>query len=304
MIDMKELDNLAPIADEMLAGLHADDAMMRRVKAAALEKRRRRMPAYVPAMCCAALAIALMAVPRMNRKDGPVNINTIAAGDEQMMQGRMVADLGEGAQVRAAVPNHHSLFAAHTGDIPLVTVDGAVYRMLEQPASVGDHLLGAEVGTISVFTEEPSLASGEEMQAGVSNVAQADTAVYAVSGLEETTAVAAQVGGQMRLFQRVSYAGKGPGGQSLEDTFSVRGQVDTLELSGVGVLTGDAANDVIDILLDQATLKSADASARKQSLTVTLTNGLKLQLGVSGDTLCGCGGWSCPEFFEAFEAAL
>ena len=21
-------------------------------------------------------------------------------------------------------------------------------------------------------------------------------------------------------------------------------------------------------------------------------------------TLCGCGGWSCPEFFEAFEAAL
>ena len=28
------------------------------------------------------------------------------------------------------------------------------------------------------------------------------------------------------------------------------------------------------------------------------------QLGVSGDTLCGCGGWSCPEFFEAFEEAL
>ena len=42
----------------------------------------------------------------------------------------------------------------------------------------------------------------------------------------------------------------------------------------------------------------------KQKLTVTLQSGLKLQLGVSGDTVTGCGGWSCPEFFDAFEAAL
>ena len=69
-------------------------------------------------------------------------------------------------------------------------------------------------------------------------------------------------------------------------------------------LTGSKANEVIAVLLDHATLRSADASARRQSLTVTLENGLRLQLGVSGDTLCGCGGWSCPEFFEAFEAAL
>ena len=90
----------------------------------------------------------------------------------------------------------------------------------------------------------------------------------------------------------------------MEDTFSVRGKVKTLELSGVGTLSGEAANAAVDVLLDNATLQSADATARAQSLTVTLDNGLKLQLGVSGDTLCGCGGWSCPEFFEAFEAAL
>ena len=84
----------------------------------------------------------------------------------------------------------------------------------------------------------------------------------------------------------------------------MRGQVKRLELSGVGELTGDAANAAIDVLLDHAVLKSADATARRQTLTVTLDSGLRLQLGVSGDTLCGCGGWSCPEFFEAFEAAL
>ena len=84
----------------------------------------------------------------------------------------------------------------------------------------------------------------------------------------------------------------------------MRGQVKRLELSGVGTLTGDAANAAIDVLLDHAVLKTADATARRQTLTMTLDSGLRLQLGVSGDTLCGCGGWSCPEFFEAFEAAL
>ena len=70
------------------------------------------------------------------------------------------------------------------------------------------------------------------------------------------------------------------------------------------VLLGSAAKEVIAVLLDCATLKSAEAGSARQYLTVTLDSGLKLQLGVSGVTLIGCGAWSCPEFFEAFEAAL
>ena len=72
------------------------------------------------------------------------------------------------------------------------------------------------------------------------------------------------------------------------------------------VLPADSAAAVLAaaVLLDHATLKSADSSARKQTLTVTLTNGLKLQLGVSGDTVSACGKWSCPEFFDAFESGL
>ena len=102
------------------------------------------------------------------------------------------------------------------------------------------------------------------MTGGLSNVAEAGQTIYAVSGVDVNTAVACEVGGNMRLFQRVSYAGKGPGGQGLEDTFSVRGQVAELTLSGVGTLIGDAANDAAAVLLDHATLKSADSSARKQ----------------------------------------
>ncbi len=319
MNDLKSLDQLGPIASEMLGGLHADERMRLSVLRAARGGAARRRPAarLVPALCCAALAVACVGVfhARLDAKENPasltlaaepatVAIDTIAAG-EGTAQGAstLVADLGGNAVVRRTMDAGESLFAAGSGDIPLVAVDGAVYQMLTEPADASA-LLDGEIGRVQHHDEEPSLASADAMREGLSNAAQAGTAIYAIDGLPAGTAVAADVDGSVRVFQRVSYAGKGPGGSSLEDTFGVRGQVKTAALSGVGTLTGEAANAVIDVLLDNATLKSADASARSQTLTVTLESGIQLQLGVSGDTLCGCGGWSCPEFFEAFEAAL
>lgn len=305
------LTGLGPIADEMLAGLHTDPGMRGRILAAARQAqapKRRVMRGLAPALCCAALAIACVGAWNMQRTDEPATarIDTIAAGDGTVAiaSQTQVADLGDGAKVSEAVPKNTSLFATAENDIPLVTVNGAVYRMLTTPESLSSSLRGDEVGQIAEACAEPSLATAEQLSAGLSNVAAQGASVYAVKGVSSATAVAAEVGGRMRVFQRVSYAGKGPGKETLEDTFDVRGQVKTLELSGVGTLEGQAANDVMAVLLDNATLKSADATARKQSLTVTLESGLKLQLGVSGDTVCGCGGWSCPEFFEAFEAAL
>ena len=337
MADLKNLDQLKPIADEMLAGLHADDAMKRRIRETALanaqggmRRKPSRMPrAFVPALCCAALAVACVGVVGFGHTDAQppiVQIQTINAGgtDEAVNEiagnagrsstpiagvlggsdAQLIADLGDGATVRSLPATDSSLFASTSGDIPLVAVGGAVYRMLGTPQAISPSLCGSAVGQIITFTEEPSLASDDARSAGLSNVADEGNAVYSISGIDSQTAVAAEVNGSLRVFQRVSYAGKGPGAQSLEDTFGVRGKASTLELSGVGTLTGDAANEALSVLLDNAVLVSPDASARRQFLTVTLTSGLKLQLGVSGDTLAGCGGWSCPEFFEAFEAAL
>ena len=337
MADLKNLDQLKPIADEMLAGLHADDAMKRRIREAALVSAkgnaRRKISltprALVPALCCAALAVACVGVAGFSRtgEQPPLaQIQTITAGGTEDAgtgnagiaarsgtpiagvlgdtNGQLIADLGDGASVRSATPTDSSLFASASGDIPLVAVGGSVYRMLNTPQAISQSLCGSSVGQIATFTDEPSLASDDALSAGLSNVATEGSAVYSISGLDSRTAVAAEVNGSLRVFQRVSYAGKGPGAQSLEDTFGVRGKASALELSGVGTLTGDAANQALSVLLDNAVLVSADASARRQFLTVTLTSGLKLQLGVSGDTLAGCGGWSCPEFFEAFEAAL
>ncbi len=322
MNDLNSLDHLGSITDEMLGGLHADDAMRLSIKRAAAQgkpvKAKKTAARLAPALCCAALAVVCVGAatgrlggmqkpaeePVIVSRMAPVEISTIAAGEGAGEAGGvLVADLGDGARVRSG-SSDQALFASADGDIAMVAVDGYVYRMLETPKDIGDSLLGGEVGSVKLFTKEPSLASSGDLQDGLSNVAKEGGSIYKVGGLKKTSAVAAEVDGSMRLFQRVSYAGKGPGGASLEDTFSVRGKVKAMELSGVGTLEGEAANRVMDVLLDQATLKSADASARRQTLTVTLENGLRLQLGVSGDTLCGCGGWSCPEFFEAFEAAL
>ena len=307
MNDLNMLDQLRPIADEMLGGLHAGEVMRLGIRRAAAKQPDRRVKwlRLAPALCCAALvcvAAVRLAQPSAQARD-PLAIESIAAGDgAQPAVGALVADLGDGARIRSASAREESLFVGSEQDIPMIALNGGVYRMLRQ--AVAPSQLGGSLGSVRTHTAEPSLASGEAMAAGLSNVAAEGTAIYAVGGLPGSTAVAAEVDGSLRLFQRVSYAGVGPGGLGLEDTFAVRGQVAELTLSGVGTLSGDAANAAMDVLLDRATLKSADATARRQTLTVTLDSGLMLQLGVSGDTLCGCGGWSCPEFFEAFEAAL
>ena len=318
MFDLKSLDQLGPVTEEMLGGLHADETMRLRIKRAAMEgatHRKKPMTRFVPAVYCAALALCCVGVwsSGLNKEDEPtlaaepmtVSIESIAAGEGAAFDGAvLVADLNDNAMMRKAAPDGDTLFAEGSGDAPLIAIGSGVYRMLKTPKDIGNALLGESLGDVALFDEQPSLASPKEMSTGLSNVAQQGTVIYSLKGLAKTTAVAAEVDGGMRVFQRVSYAGRGPAGDSLEETFSVRGRVKEAVLSGVGTLEGEKANEVIAVLLDEAVLKSADAAARRQTLTVTLDNGLKLQLGVSGDTICGCGGWSCPEFFEAFEAAL
>ena len=311
MNNMDKLDHLAPIADEMLAGLQADETMRLRIVRAARESARpgkKNIRRFAPAMAFAAAAIVCVSVASL-RVGGetpavtPVTIGEIAAGEPTAYSTTMLADLGDGANVRMARSGGGSLFAQGGAEIPIVTLDGGVYRMLAAPQDIGSQLL-TKKGAVSVVAEQPSLASAADMKAGLSNVAAQGAAIYEVKGLRASTAVAAEVDGSVRLFQRVSYAGRGPGKASLEDTFGVRKAVRSVALDGVGELSGSEAKEVIAVLLDHATLKSADAGSARQYLTVTLDSGLRLQLGVSGDTLMGCGAWSCPEFFEAFEKAV
>ena len=171
MSDMKRLEQLKPIADEMLAGIHAGEGMKRRVREAAMARAPRRHPArvLVPAVCCAALAFACVMALRSPGGDAPngvVQINTLTAGsgsEEPALAapngGQIVASLGDGANVRIAAPQADTLFASGEGDMPLVAVGGGVYRLLSEPAALSEALRGDAVGTVASVTGEPSLAS-------------------------------------------------------------------------------------------------------------------------------------------------
>ena len=313
MIDIKELEHLAPMANEMLSGLHADETMKRRILFAANEnKRRAPMPRLVPALCCAALAIACVSAfaPRLSgtavdaaATPMPVSIDSIAAGGEQAAPMTRVADVSGTARVRAAGGGSESLFrlgerrysAGCRQRRGLSHAQRARKRARRPAGQRGRHGHHGDRRAL--------LADDDAMAGGLSNVAEAGQTIYAVSGLDANTAVACEVGGNMRLFQRVSYAGKGPGGLGLEDTIlrprSGR-RADAFRRRHADRRSGERRR--------RHAARPRDAQiggyVRKEAtLTATLTNGLKLQLGVSGDTVSACGGWSCPEFFGHSRAA-
>jgi len=219
VFDSKSLEQLGPITDEMLGGLHADEAMRLRIKRAAMEgapMKKRPARRLVPAVCCAALALCCVGVwsGRLHKTDepgmlyfdpAPVMIDSIAAGENAAFDGTtLVADLNDNARVRAASASGETLFASGGGDIPLLAIDGAIYQMLKTPQDIGASLLDAQVGSVQTYDEQPSLASPKELNTGLSNVAQQGTVIHQIKGLPVTTAVAAEVNGSTRVFQRRS----------------------------------------------------------------------------------------------------
>jgi hypothetical protein len=234
-------------------------------------------------------------------------IDSLPAGSEDTIPGAsqgiraMNAD-GVSIEELQDIPALRSIFEeGEGGNFPMVLVDGRAYRLLKTPAFVDGNLIAENLGEISEYTLEPALSSGSV----VSNVSAQGDAVFSVQGMNGAM-VAANVGGTMRAFQRVSFAGSAViGNESLADTLCSPGNVVSLELSDVGTVTGDAAQQLMTTLLDNASFQSASiSSSGSQSLMIGLNNGLSLQLMVSGDSVSGCGTWSCPEFFEAFASAL
>ena len=62
--------------------------------------------------------------------------------------------------------------------------------------------------------------------------------------------------------------------------------------------------ELLNLLYRNAAYQRAGGGETGQSLLIYLNNGITMQLSVNGEKLIGCGTWACPDFFEAFEAAL
>ena len=305
------LRNLPQDADKALNGLQATPFLKARIDRAVAENKQGKvrftMPKWAPAVCCAAivLILALTVMPLgMNEQPG----NLIQSGPmgpaTATPASQMTADLGRDSlfiSTSNAKPGYRSIWSdVKDGSFPLIGVNGKYYRMLTSPNSVDSDLLGGVIATVSEFTTEPSLSGTDVV---LSNAATSGTQVYAVRGVDEDTLVAAEVNGRVRLFQRVSFNGNAlRGKEKLADTLAISGQVIAMELTGVGTVTDPAACEtLLATLLSNASYESRGSISSRQTLLIELQNGLVLQLSVKGDNLAGCGVWSCPEFFEAFE---
>ena len=310
---MKRLERLPQIASRQLGGLEADSTLWAkaRLQAAQAHSRPAGRTMLRPALAmCAALVVLIGAVAAM---DGGVDVPQLlpqqnvldshSAGTQSQptQEPAALGDVPAGSiSMSAGVRRRaQTLFEENTGaSFPLITLKDATYRMLAAPAGISSALLGSELGRVSEFNIEPALGSGGV----VSNVVSLDEPVYAIDGMDGAL-VCASVNGSLRVFQRVSYAGTAIiGRETLGNTLCASGQVEWIEVDGMGRLEGDKARQAMQVLLDYADYQGTALSG-SGSMQVGLVNGLTLQLMTGEDTVSACGTWSCPDFFETFAQA-
>ena len=207
---MKRLEQLPSIAKKQLGGLEADMTLLCKIRIEAAEKKQKPSRAAVlrPVLAvCAALVICVGAVAALDLggNDGHTPVVTSQMMDSQSageaasptVQPRAMADVPKGSITMSAGMKRiaGSLFSqSESASFPLLTLDGATYRMLETPTAVSADLLGEDMGKVSEFNLEPALGSGGV----VSNVVSCGEPVYAVGGMGGAL-VAAQVDGAMLL---------------------------------------------------------------------------------------------------------
>ncbi len=313
---MNRLDQLPRIADELMADMHADAGLRQRILARATHTRTprawllRAAPFFAALVLVASGTFVIARMTAPSNSLGPHKIDTYSSGETTSAPPMLaMLDVPEGSLMVSGAQEpskFRSIFAkGDGGNFPMIGYEGKAYRMLTSPGSVGGRALGDSLGTIATFADEPALADSDAWYGLLSNAASEGTEVYAISGLNSDTAIAAEVNGKTRMFQRVSFADYGTNGGTLEDALSIRNKAVALDLSGVGQITdADTASSLVDILLDSASYYSEDSLRGKQSLTITLKNGLAVQLLVSDELVSACGTWSCSDFFDAFRQAL
>lgn len=311
---MKRLENLSQIASRQLGGLEATPTLLAKIKLeAADQKQPRTMRAVLrPALAvCAALVLVAGAVMTLTPETitgiGPVPTQNVldshSAGSQPTAEPRMLNEVPKGVISMSAgmQSTGDTLFVqGEDAAFPLITLDGATYRMLAAPDGVSQSLLGDELGAVTEFNIEPALGNSGV----ISNAVACGEVVYAI-GNQKGALVAAPVNGALRVFQRVSYAGTAIiGTETLADTLCAPADAAWIELEGMGRVDDPASvQELMTTLFDLADYQST-AFASGSSMQIGLKNGLILQLMTGEDTISACGIWSCPDFFEAFAEAV
>lgn len=319
---MKRFEELNDLAQEALGGLNAgQDLKLRILKAARAQKKpaARRFLRPMPMMAMAAVLVVLAAAGALLAPGALAPGTTLSGGNDVFdslpagqvtgvpFRARALLDVPPGSISLTSgsnSPEYRSIWEkGGSGNFPLICVNGKYYRLMRNPSSIPQNLVGGSIGQVSEYTDEPALADPNQI---LSNAVNQGETVYAVDGMGEAL-VAASVNGEMRVFQRVSFANNAIlGSESLSDTLGISGKVIGMELTDVGTVSNESkAAELADILLSSASFTDTAGSQNgNRSLLIQLSNGLFVQMFVKNDTLSACGSWSCPEFFEAFQNAM
>jgi hypothetical protein len=303
---LKRLNQLPEIANEMLGGITAGPELLTRIVTA--PPRKRRAPLFVRRVAALALSAAMVLGLALG-------LPTLLYRDDQAIITQAAGNLPAGGRTRAldvprgsiklvntgTAPGYQGVWASGSGaNFPLVRVQGRYYRLLTNPTSAGDSV-GGQVGEVTVYTSEPALDNADI----VSNVVAQGEKVYDIAGMKGA-AVAAPVDGVMRVFQRVSFSGSAlVGSEGLSATLGSASSVKAMQLSGVGTVTDSTTiQSLMGTLLNNASYQGSGSRTTNQALLIEYNNGIVLQMAVNGNKLSACGTWACPEFIQAFTAAV
>ncbi|NLX83844.1 MAG: hypothetical protein GXZ04_08570 [Clostridiales bacterium] len=302
-------DQFKRVADETLGGLVAGPDLLARARMQAVQNAQPQQQRKMGLRRALAMAMSLvmvigtaaLLVPQLRKPAIPI-VSTMTSGETSLDNALRSADLPRGSLVLSKEPSPSYLGVWERGsgaNFPLVRVNGRFYRMLTHPKDVSA-ITGEQLGQVAVFTDEPAL---DNSTATLSNIAAMNAPVYAVSGMGQA-AIAAEVNGQIRLFQRVAFAGSAlQGSEGIKDAIPAGAQA--LQLSEVGTVDDPAAvSRLMDMLLSQSNYQGSRSRGGKQALLIQYSNGVVLQLAVDGDSLSSAGTWVNPEFIEAFRNAI
>lgn len=290
----KMLNGLPEAADGAFRDLQATPGLKNRILAAAEEKSTAayRMKKMIPALACAlVLALGGVLVPFGIRKTHQDHVETA-----QHLSAIAAGQLPEGTQLSGADMRDGSVTVKNSANAvkgqwenadSTVCLDGAYYRLTKQTLS--GKLKGAEAGCVGEDCSSSVLREGEK--------------VYAVKGMENAC-VTAEMNGEWRIFQRVSFAGRGlQGNEGLKQTL-LPSKVESFTLEGKGTVSGKAAQQLCEKLLDTALFGGNNTSERGKVLLIRFDNGVTLQAIVSEDKLMACGTWICPDLEQLFSSSM
>ena len=302
---MKELKDLKQVSDLVLSDLKADDELKYKILTGVVDHvdQKRKWLRFIPAMCCGlALVIgaAIMIPTFFNNIDNEkVVIQSFAAGNADFGNGVLKASgtglVNDSISLTAGkATNKDSILATYAEGTPIIAIKDRFYRLLTEPAKVPSNLKTTQIGNSLYVTDVNSISDGIR-----SNCIADGAAVFDVKNGTGSWIIAT-VNGVDRLFQRITWNGRGiVNGESFDHIAPLNEKWISMQLQGYGTVKDPVIlNDLASLLKNQAVFDGNSTVSSGKSLIIVTESGLSYEFTVKGDRLSSCGTWICPEFFE------